>query len=124
MEPSPPEAPAPDHTGIRDTLTVETVDAAQAADRMSHRVMIGGTVSTTLRSEGIDAVVADLLAEVMVLDATRSGADIVLRTPTLTEAEVADLVARILVDHLPSPSVAPAVESGDKAVEDEGYSTP
>jgi hypothetical protein len=124
MEPSLPDAPAPNHTGIRDALTVETVDAAQAANRMSHRVIIGGTVPTMLRSEDIDAVVADLLAEVMVLDATRRDGDIVLRTPTLTEAEAADLVARVLVDHLPSPSVAPAVEPGDKAVEDEGYSTP
>ena len=122
IEPSPPDAPARDHTGVRDTLTVETVDAEQAADRMSHRVMIGGDVPATLRSEDLDAVVADLLAEVMVLDATRSGGNILLRTPTLTGTAVADLVARVMVRHLPSPAVAPAEEPDDKAVENEGYS--
>lgn len=118
--PTQPEpAPVPEHTGIRDTLTV---DADESPDHMSHIVMIDGHVLATLRTAGVDAVVADLLAEVMVLDAARRGDDILLRAPTLSDLEVADLVARVMVHHLPSLAAPPTDEPAGN--QDQGDSRP
>jgi hypothetical protein len=122
LEPPPPAAAAPDHASIRDTLTVKATATDTSADRMSHIVMIDGQLLATLRSAGVDAVVADLLAEVMVLDAARRGDDILLRTPTLTDYEVADLVARVAVHHLPTPAPPPFKEPHDKTTGEQGYS--
>jgi hypothetical protein len=120
--PDPPPA-APDHTGIRDILTVQALAVSDRKDRMSHTVRIDGHVLSTLPTAGVDAVVADLLAEVMVLDAARHGDDVLLRAPTLTEREVADLVARVMVHHLPSRS--PEVPADpDQTPRDQGYSEP
>lgn len=124
FEPSPPSAPTaptPDHSGIRDALTVQAIDAERSAERMSHLVTIDGHVLATLRTAGVDAVVDDLLAEVMVLDAARRDDDIALRTPTLTDADVADLVARVMVRHI-SGIADPAEEPHGEADEDQGYS--
>ena len=120
LEPPAPVVPAPDHTGIRDTLVVEAMDAAASADRMSHRALLDGHGLSSLRTAGVDAVVDDLLAEVMVLDAARSGDEILLRTPALADAEVADLVARVTAPHLPGLAPPPARNSGHEASRNPG----
>jgi hypothetical protein len=126
IEPPAPASPRPqlDHAALRRTLTVEEVPPADSGDRMSHRVTIGADDLSTLRTGGVDAVVADLLAEVMVLDATRRGDTILLRTPTLGYDEVADLVARVMVGHLPGPAPDTPDDPGDEPPRDEGYSAP
>ena len=96
---SPAPAPVvPDHSGIRDTLTVEAL--ADSPARMTHRAMLDGQVLATLGGTGFDAVIADLEGEVMVLAADRDGDWFLLRAPTLSDTEVADLVARVTIRHL------------------------
>jgi hypothetical protein len=98
LEPRDPAPEPPDHRNLRDTITVETIE--DSPQRMTHRVMLDGHVLQILGETGIDAVVADLPGEVMVLDADREDDLILLRTPTLDEAEVADLVAANLARRL------------------------
>lgn len=119
--PAPPP-PAPDHSSLLSSVTVQALAVSDPDDRMSHAVSIDDRVASSLRGDGVDAVVADLLAEVMVLDAARRDAGIVVRTPTLTEDEVADLVARVMVHHLAAPPTGTGDPTGDVTPEDQGYS--
>lgn len=104
IEPPVPTVEAdPQLEGVRSALVVAPVEPGALRDKTSHRVTIDRHLLAAAGDAGFDAAVADLQVEVMVLDVTRRGDTIALRTPTLTNDEVADLVARAVARHLPAP---------------------
>lgn len=109
---SPPPAAEPNHTRIVGDLIVRALAGDESSDRMSHAVTLKGSALSTLGSTGLDAVVADMQGEVMVLDAARDGTEILLRTPTLSGATVAETVARVVARHLPELGSPPTPSDG------------
>ncbi len=100
-------------TGIRDTMEVDELDPAGSPERFSHAVQLDGHVLASLGEAGLDATVADLEVEVMVLDIARRKHQILLRTPTLSGDQVTDLVARNVARHLPTPPNQASPDLGD-----------
>lgn len=100
--PVPAPRTEPPADGIRESMVVEELDPSTSVDRFSHAVQLDGHVLASLGEAGLDATVADLQFEVMVLDAARNEHQILLRTPTLSDDQVADLVARGAARHLPT----------------------
>jgi hypothetical protein len=99
--PIPASTPEPKTDGIRETLTVEELDPSASTNRLSHAVQLDGHVLASLGENGLAATIADLQIEVMVLDVVRRDHQILLRTPTLSNARVAELVASTVARHLP-----------------------
>ena len=106
----PPAPPIRDLAGIHEALEVAAVETAiEPGDMTSHIVGFTDPLVEQLGTDGIDAVVADLQVDVMVLEASRRGDDVALRTPTLTNDAVADLVAAVVADHAPHLAEPPRV---------------
>ena len=117
LEPAEADTGSPDDSrfaGVRAGLTVEPVEPGDPADRTTHRVTLDEAVIAAIGEAGLDEAIFDLQVHVMVLEASRNAAIIMLRTPTLTDDEVGDLVAGIVAANLPteeSPEPGPTAES-------------
>jgi hypothetical protein len=100
--PVPPPRTTTDVAPLTPMLDVRALPIRpDADDKTSHVVTVRDRLAEKLDLAALDAVVADLQVQVMVLEAARRDRAIALRTPTLTVAEVAELVAGAVARHAP-----------------------
>ena len=111
-----PPRSQPDVTPLMALLDVRAIPIRpDADDKTSHVVAFRDQLADELDVAALDGVVADLQVHVMVLDASRRDRTIALRTPTLTVAEVAELVAGTVATHAPQ-LIEPTVTGSEAAV--------